>query len=237
MSEHHTETTAEPGVFAELNKLEARFHEAEDQLLKRQVELYKPLYEERDPLLSQIPKFWLTVIEESQDIQELFNVEDLKLLDCLQSIKVTRDNADPRNFTVAMTFNENEFLEASDLTMSKKFTRSEDDEGYTSTPSSIKWKKNITAGSKGARPSFFKFFDWTGDEDDVFSAGEEVALILADELYPDALKIWTDAQDLGSQGDSEAGSINIDSDDDEDDNEEVPEEDEGPQKKKSKTTS
>lgn len=229
----------DPKIFSQLNAIEQRFNKAEEQLLKKQVELYNPIYEERDPLLLQIPKFWVTVIGETQELEELFNLEDSKLLDHLISIKVTRKTSNPKNFTIAMEFEKNEFLQDSSLSLSKEFNKAEEGaagaDEYTSKATSIAWKKDVTAESAGGRPSFFKFFEWTGNGEDEFDQGEEVALILADEVYSDALKIWTEAQDLDDEEDSDLGSVDIQSGDEEDEAEDDQDDDEGPQKKKTKT--
>lgn len=232
----------DPKVFAKLNAIEQRFNKAEEELLKKQVELYNPIYQERDPLLLQIPKFWVTVIGETQELEELFNLEDSKLLDHLLSVKVARKTADPKNFSILMTFEENEFLDDSSLILTKDFSRAKEGSAggdeYTSKAVQISWKKDVTAENAGGRPSFFKFFEWTGNGQDEFEQGEEVALILADEVYSDALKIWTEAQDLDDDEDSNLGSVDIQSGEDDDeaeDEEDDEQEQEGPQKKKAKT--
>ncbi|CCG82506.1 Nucleosome assembly protein [Taphrina deformans PYCC 5710] len=237
MSDVNHAPVVEPKVFASLQNLESRFHDAEQELLRKQVELYKPLYSERDPLLDQIPKFWVTVIEEKEELEELFNLEDSKLIDHLKSLQVSREDADPRNFTISMAFEENDFLDSSHLVLSKSFTHNDDgDQEYTSKPVEIKWKKDITTQPDGGRPSFFSFFAWTGGEEDVFLQGEEVALILADEVYPDALKTWTDAQNVDSEDDSDMGSVDIESGDEDDAEEDDGEQQDGPQKKKARTS-
>jgi hypothetical protein len=87
-----------------------------------------------------------------------------------------------------------------------------------SEPVAIKWKpdQDLTRRNLG-RPSFFTFFEWAGGEQDTFQEGEEVAAILADALYPDALKVWTEAVSIDEdEGDSEEDkSVDIDASDEE----------------------
>ena len=216
-------------VLSELNSVESEFHEAETRLLKEQVKLFTPLYEKRDPLTRKVPKFWATVFEESDNLAELIGIEDQQLLSHLIELKVRRADEDPRGFTVTMEFDkENEYLQEDSLILTKAFkVRDDSDDGnLSSTPTTINWVegKDLTKDSSG-RPSFFTFFAWTGDDKDVFQEGEEVALVLADQLYPDALKIWTDSQEI----DSDIESVDIDSEDEESDDAE-----EGPATKKQK---
>lgn len=232
-----------PNVLADLNKVEAQFHDAEIKLLEQQVKLFTPLYEKRDPLVRQVPKFWATVFEEADDLSELIGVEDQQLLSHLVELKVRRDNnSDPRGFTISMEFEkDNGYLPDDALHIKKTFTSlstekaAESGNELASEPAVITWQdgKDLTKDTSG-RPSFFTFFAWTGSSKDVFQEGEEVALILADQLYPDALKIWTDSQEI----DSDEGSIGIESDIDDDDNDDGEEDentpDDGPAKKKLK---
>ena len=214
------------GVLSQLNKIEEDFSAAEDELLKHQTKLFTPLYEKRDPLIRQVPKFWATVFEESDDLSELIGVEDQALLSHLVEVKVRRGE-NPKDFTITMEFaKDNGFVENDHLVLEKSFKSSTEHEGHelSSTPVDIKWieGRDLTKDSSG-RPSFFTFFAWTGNEKDVFGEGEEVALVIAESMYPDALKIWTDAQEI----DSDEGSVDIDSEED-------AEEDDEPAAKKQK---
>lgn len=231
----------DPQVYKDLQSVEESFDNAEREVLLYQIKLYSPIYEKRDPLLLKIPGFWLSVLEEVETIAEEINFEDTKLLDHLISLKVTRPNlTEPQDFEIEFTFSENEFLDPSSLTLKKYFTRAEGQETtrdeYTSSPVEIKWTKDLTATTSGSRPSFFTFFAWTGlkGDNDLFTYGEEIALLLSDEVYPDALKIWTDAQNIDEEEADDETSRTLENGSVE--SEDEAEEEEGPPKKKAKSS-
>ncbi|KAK9447303.1 uncharacterized protein V1518DRAFT_421887 [Limtongia smithiae] len=235
-------------AFAELAKLEIEFEKADLEIAKYSAKLLQPLYEQRKAIASKIEKFWPLAIEQLGDeIDQYFTPQDAELIDFLEAIHLDRDAADPRTFTITFTFKENPFLET--LVLAKTFSfvpkdivdgeEEEDSEDiteagrimYKSTKVPIVWKKGkeLTAQKPGAPVSFFSFFDWVNDEagKDVFPKAHEVAVVIADELYPNAVKLFTEAVNEEDDGEEDE-EIDLEDEDDDDDEEE---DDEPPKKR------
>ncbi|KAK6354673.1 hypothetical protein TWF696_003813 [Orbilia brochopaga] len=95
-------------------------------------------------------------------------------------------------------------------------------------------KKSLEERLKGGQPSFFTWFAWIGrgregdldkedEEEDLFNHGDEVALTLADDVYPNAIKYFLEALTGGE--DSDANDEISDDEEEEDEDEEDGEED------------
>ncbi|ODQ70475.1 hypothetical protein LIPSTDRAFT_5934 [Lipomyces starkeyi NRRL Y-11557] len=236
-------------AYKDLSNLERDFEKAELEICKYSTEKLKPLYERRKAIVSKIEKFWGIALEQmGDDIDQYITPQDAELFECISSIEVDREETDPRTFTLTFRFKENSFLE--DNNISKTFTyidkqndnEEEDSEDiteagrikYKSSKVDIKWKKDqdLTATPAGSPPSFFTFFDWENSDDeskkDVFAQAHEVAILIADELYPNAVKLFTEAVEEEDE-DDEDEEIDL-----EDEEEEEEEEEEEPPRKKSK---
>ncbi|KAK9480970.1 hypothetical protein V1514DRAFT_349753 [Lipomyces japonicus] len=231
-------------AFQELADLEGDFETAELEILKYSTEKLKPLYEKRRDVAANIPRFWAIVVDQAGDeFDQYVTPRDGALLEHISELDVIRDIEDPRSFTLVFKFFDNDFLENN--LISKKFTyidtkkeeteeESDDiiDEAkikYKSTKSEIKWKKgkDLTKTKKGEPFSFFTFFDWENSDDesktDIFDKAYEVAILLSDEVFPNASKLFTDAIE---EEDDEEEDDEIDLEDDEDEDEEEDEEEE-----------
>ncbi|KAK7203819.1 hypothetical protein BZA70DRAFT_311990 [Myxozyma melibiosi] len=257
------EETDSQTVFKELSKLEHEFEQAEFEILKYSTKLLKPLYEKRKALLPKVEKFWSVAFEQiGEDLDQYLTPLDAELLESLDTIDLDRDETDPRTFTLTFSFKDNKFLETT--TLSKTFTyvpkpsspEDDDDEdseditesarvSYKSTKAPIKWKQgqDLTKTKPGQPISFFTFFEWEnkGEEEDakggdVFANAHEVAILIAEELYPNAVKLYTDALIEEEEDDEEEidleEMLTIEITDEEDDDED--EEDEPPRKKSKK---
>lgn len=163
---------------------------------------------------------------------------------------MTRPNDDdPRDLTITFEFAANEFLDDKSLTLSKAFKfhpadGGDDDDSkkleqappidYRSSPVPIHWKgRDLTAGSN---ESFFDWFAWTGEPGDKFSKGDEVAIILAEEIYPNATKLYTEGmedEDNSDEEDLEEEENGMGSGD-EDQSDEEEDEDQQPPRKRAK---
>ncbi|KAK9453883.1 hypothetical protein V1511DRAFT_503488 [Dipodascopsis uninucleata] len=228
-------------VFEELATLEMDFEKAELDILKYSTKLLNPLYKKRKETIKRIPSFWRTVLEQGgEEIDQYVNPQDGELLESILSIELERAEADPRTFTLKFEFEDNDFLEDNVITktftyIDKKSDKEEEDSEditdaakikYRSTKSDIKWKagKNLIRTKAGATPSFFTFFDWENSEDeskqDVFDRAHEVALYIAEDLYPNAVKLFTEATEEEEEDEDE--EIDLEDEDDEDDEEEEP---------------
>ncbi|KAK9461829.1 uncharacterized protein V1516DRAFT_663537 [Lipomyces oligophaga] len=232
---------SEESIFEELAKLEPEFENAEVDILKYSTKLFAPLYETRKNIIAKIDQFWPSVISQvGEEIDAHITPTDNEVIDCINSIEVTRDVEDPRSFTITFGFNENEYLEST--TISKTFTfipklpdsfsgdtvAEAERVVYKSTKVPLKWKpgKDLTETKPGEPYSFFTFFDWENSADkaekDVFPAAHEVAILIADELYPNAIKLYIDALNEGESEDDDEEIDLEDEDDDDDEEEEEP---------------
>ncbi len=196
--------------------------------MKEQIRLYEPIYAKRSAIIADLPKFWPRVIEQvGYDIDRHITEIDARLLDSLLDFKVSRhDPTEPRNFTITLTFESNEYLQ--DTAITKVFSlKSAKDPTLQSTKSSIAWKPNndLTAIQPGGAKSFFHFFDWTGEErKKEMTEYEELAITLVEDIWPNAIKYYTESFEEESEEDENA-EIDLEADDDDDD-EELEEEEE-----------
>ncbi|ANB12095.1 Vps75p [Sugiyamaella lignohabitans] len=214
--------------------------------VKYSTKVLKPVYEERREATRNVPKFWPTVLDSSELLAEYITYEDTEVLDHLVDLYVEWDEDNVKNFTIHWEFSENDFLETNKV--SKRFELveaeksgegdDEDDEdaedSYTSTPVALKWKKgkNLTKPKDGRDTSFFNWFSFSGEGPGDYKGGENIAVIIAEELFPHALKFFADAF---SEGDLAEYELDDEEDDDEDDEVEGDaEHEDAPPRKKSK---
>jgi template-activating factor I len=217
--------------------------------VKYSQQVLKPIYEERREQTKNVPGFWRTVLGSSELLAEYINYEDSDLLDHLIDLYIEWDEDDVKNFTIQFEFEENEFLDT--LKLSKRFEIEKTDEEeaherYVSTPVELKWKKNkdLTKFKEGRDTSFFNWFNFVGKGPGDFKGGETVALIVSDEIYPHALKLYVDAAtqeeleyDISESGseegeeDEQEGEEEEDDDDEEEHQDEEDHEDAPPKKK------
>ncbi|KAG5518279.1 hypothetical protein PMAC_003075 [Pneumocystis sp. 'macacae'] len=199
-----------PASLDAIADIELEFEKAEIELLKHQINLFSPLYEKRASVLKKIPRFWPIVLEAApgDELSTYISSEDTNVLEHLIDLRVYRPNEDPRDINIVFEFEPNDYLEQNSLCLEKLFTYSSQKAEASSSCSDkepsqliskkveISWKKNknLTKQAKGVAPSFFTWFSWTGeDNNDVFEDGEELAIFIAEDLYPNAVKYFTDA--------------------------------------------
>ncbi|KAG4303328.1 hypothetical protein PCANB_000375 [Pneumocystis canis] len=210
-----------PASLDAIADIELEFEKAEVQLLKYQVQLFNPLYEKRASVLRKIPKFWPIVLEAApgDELSVYISPDDANVLEHLIDLRVYRPNEDPRDINIIFEFEPNEYLESNSLHIEKLFTYSSQKAEAPSSNSDkepsqlisnkvdINWKKkkNLIKSTKGTAPSFFTWFSWTGkDNNDVFEDGEELAIFIAEDLYPNAVKYFTDALQENEEEDEDA---------------------------------
>lgn len=122
------------------------------------------------------------------------------MLSYLSSFQVSRDKNEPKEVEYTFTFAPNEYLEDDSLILKKTFSNLQSpdpDSHITSTKVAIKWKegKDFTEIIKGVPPSFFRWFafEGNGEGEDDFPNSEELAIELADEIYPHAHRIFQES--------------------------------------------
>lgn len=128
------------------------------------------------------------------------NSAERQLLAHLKAFKVARDPNEPKNVDFAFTFEPNEYLEDDSLTITKTFYNIQSpnsDDDITATKATLKWKqgKDLTKPVKGAPPSFFTWFAFEklGHEKNVLPDSDDLAVSLADEIYPHAHTIFQES--------------------------------------------
>ncbi|KAK1655597.1 nucleosome assembly protein [Colletotrichum phormii] len=147
----------ETGVtYEQLADLEHEFEIVENEIVRKQYELSKPLYEKRAAIVSKIPNFWALVFEQSPpEVDEHIQPSDAALLlSSLKNISVSRpeiengSGGDPRSLTIRFEFNENEYFEDSVIEKTFWYRHSATYTGLVSEPVDIKWKagKDLTEG-------------------------------------------------------------------------------------------
>ncbi|ODV92233.1 hypothetical protein CANCADRAFT_30461 [Tortispora caseinolytica NRRL Y-17796] len=227
---------SEESAHKELSKLEEKFALADEEVMKLQNKLYKPILEERKAVLKSIPKFWPMVLEQyGEAIEKHITPDDQELLETIESIEVERDDDDIRSFEIKFVFGNNEFLEQTEITKKfKAISKHGQDIKYESTPVEIKWKtgKDLTKREKGAAPSFFDFFAFKGDDKEMFPEAEEIAASISEDLYPNAAKYYVDAiKELYEDEDESDISLSEEDEDEDEENNESDAIEEPPQKK------
>lgn len=179
----------------------------------------KPIYEKRREVTKQINMFWPSVIEMSELLAEYVTYEDNILLNSLKDIFIEWDEDNVKNFTITFEFAENDFLET--LVLKKRFEQKPDDEEgeLKSEPVPITWKKgkNLTKPKANSETSFFNFFNFTGSGPGDYKPGSVIALIIAEELYPHAIKFYTEALSAENQVEDEYDISSTDEGEDDDD--------------------
>ncbi|WBW73548.1 CENP-A histone disassembly chaperone Ccp1 [Schizosaccharomyces osmophilus] len=235
-------------AFENLANLEQDFGKAEIEILRKQNELFKPLFEKRRDILKNIRNFWVVVLEAAGDeISQYITPEDSILLEKLENIYVERyDKEDPRNVRITLTFQSNDYLEDDNLSLVKevcvKESTTKDEEGLEKTntslvskPTDIKWKtgKSLFRKNQDSPPNFFDYFRWTGEEEEDDFDGASLTIFLAEDLFPNAVKYFTEA--MTEEASDEEGSVDLEEEDDDEGKDEAAEgENQEPPSKKSK---
>lgn len=228
-------------VFDNLAKVIEEQDRAEFEIMKFSHEKLQPVLDKRREYTKEIDGFWNTVLETSGVLADLVSIEDAELLDNLKDVYVRWEEENAKNFTIEFEFKENDFLEEDSLKLSKKFeykeSKDEDKPSkYVSEPVKINWKKDMDLTKKARSDSsgdesFFSWFSFTGEGPGDFKEGETIALSIADEVFPHALKFYVEASQQLSDDDIEA-EFELEDDDEE---ENGGEHEEAPPKKKVKT--
>lgn len=189
--------------------IEESFRLAKLELLRKEAELFRPLYAKREKITSAIPRFWSTVLSIEDELEPYIKEGEADLLKSCSKFSIERSSQDPRNFTMSIHFTENAYLEATSCSLVKQFKF--DGGRLTSDVVTINWKQAkdlVKIAASESRLSFFSLFSFVGmPEDEVEGAMdvddeeeeneqlvlEDMAMLLADEVYPHALSYFTDA--------------------------------------------
>ncbi|KAF3247150.1 hypothetical protein TWF217_009797 [Orbilia oligospora] len=133
-------------AFGALGDLELEFEKAEIEVLKYQIKTTAPLYERRNPLTSQIPEFWPTVLEATPDFDQHVTPKDVPAFATITSLNIIRPNPEePRDFIIELGFDKEKNQWFEDDVIRKQFWwRGVEGvwSGLVSEPVEIRWKHN-----------------------------------------------------------------------------------------------
>lgn len=237
--------------FEKLAECETAMAKVDKEVEQFRIDKLADLFKQRRDIVKHMPKFWYIALAEHEDFVDLIAMEDLKFLEDIKDIYVEYQDVD--HFTITFEF-DGELVPKQ--TVSKKFTITTKDgeDTVTSEAVDIEWPEELKdinpkliKAEKGSNLSkddkanyragmrlLFAWFDWTGEkEGKEFREGDELARVLANDIYVNAVKYYTVAlQDDGDEVEedsSEGEELDLEDDDNDNDN------DDEPAKKKQKT--
>ena len=126
-----------------LHQLGAKLQVDQEKLLLEHEKAKAPLIKQRNAFFSKIPNFWQMAFEKHPVLGELIEGEDADLMSYLKTIYVENDAEMFDNFTIEMTFEDNEYLASNVL--KKTFKVEDDTHKVINYP--IKWKEGKVSGS------------------------------------------------------------------------------------------
>jgi|EP00670_Eutreptiella_braarudii_P002789 template-activating factor I len=205
------EGAAMEGAANELQQLQNKVEEIEEQFDQKVLELQssfnkqkRPIYIERNEVISKIPNFWFTAFQHHPEVHSFLGTEDESIFKHVTSLLVDEKENVKNGYKITMSFNSNDYFDNAELW--KEITFADNGEAEV-TQSGVKWKpgKNPAeaASKKGDKKrareeqSFFSFFDEKQPED------EDLAGLIKDEMWPNPLQYYS-------------GEVQFDDDDDDD---------------------
>lgn len=195
------------------------------------IEKTAPVFMERRKLTRNIPKFWYIVLAQHEEFTDSISTDDLKFLEFIKDIHVVHmvdplegQCKDPRKFSISFEW-ESPANEVPNQTVTKYFRTVFDDkteEKIISQDCPIEWPSELDAINPGkisdlstkaskqnyrtGMKSFFAWFRWTGEKPGKeFREGESIARMLAEDIFPHAVKYFAEAMP-GVGEDSEGSS-------------------------------
>jgi len=142
-----------PVFFEDLALIEDEFEEIDNEIIRQQYNLSKPLYTKRSEILAKIPHFWALVMEQAPvEVDQFIHPHDSKIFaESLVNLSVTRpelETADgakgsPRSLHIRFEFKPNDFFSDTVLEKTLWYRRAKDGwTGLVSEPVKVNWKKD-----------------------------------------------------------------------------------------------
>lgn len=233
-------------ALAKLAENEQKMGEADKDAEIYRIKKTQSIYSERRAITKEIPQFWYIVLAQNDDFADHVRTEDLKYLDFVDDIYVHFDIAESdqvnnyRDFSITFSFKDSTGVIPTQ-TVTKKFQVSLEDgeEVLHSEVAEVQWPEELadinpstirqnkkedgyTADEKKkyrqGMKSFFAWFEWTGHKPaKEFRSGEDLARLILEELFPNAVRYYAEAMknDNASDVDSSEGEELDISDDEE----------------------
>lgn len=208
-------------ALAKLADNEQAMGDAEKEVEIFRIKRLQSIYESRSAITKTIPQFWYIVLAQNDDFGEFIRPEDLKYLEAITDIYVdypiaADGDADKyRDFSITFSFAAEKGMKEQNIV--KKFTV-EDENGEAKLYSEaveVEWpedikdicpalirknklgdgfsaeeKKKYRQGMK----SLFAWFEWTGRKPSKeFRSGEDLARLIVDDLFPNAVHYYSEA--------------------------------------------
>lgn len=201
-------------TLAQLAECEQKMGDAEKEVEIFRIKKTQAIYADRRAILAAVPQFWYIVMAQNDDFAEYVPAEDLKWMDFVEDIYVEYPltGKHHRDFVLSVTFGG----EVPKQTVKKAFFVHEEDgeEKLTAEGAAVEWpaeladvcpatiraqkKDQFTADQKKryrqGMKSFFAFFEWTGEKPGKeFKAGEDLARLIVDDIFPNAVRYYVEA--------------------------------------------
>lgn len=192
----------------ELKELRSEQRSLDRQIMDYSIKLLGPFYARRREAVRRIPKFWSSVIGETEPLRPYITFDDSLAFDSLEDFWIDWNSEDSQNVVLNFTFGDNPQFPPQTLTKSfiwRKILHEEDSDGeeegfYESDcVTHILLKpgvKLLEQHLQGAEESFFTLFGYT--KTDKKADRKENTLIvqtLVDEIYPAAIDLYNEFQD------------------------------------------
>lgn len=250
--------------FNALANLEKEMDAAERDAQWYRLQKTQSIYSKRQEVVSQIPQFWYSVLVQNEDFADYVDVEDMKYLEVVLDVHVVYDDVDHFSISISFGKDSSEDNSIQEQTVTKKFWHVIEDgeDKLHSEAVSVVWPTSLTdinpteikARTKGTTmskedkkkyrlgmKSFFSWFGWTGTKPGKeFRNGEELARLIADDLYPYAVKYFTTGlEDDGEDEDEDVSTLegeelDISADEEEEDKKRKADAEDGEPRKKQK---
>lgn len=233
-------------ALAKLAENEQEMGEADKDAEIYRIKKTQSIYSKRRAITSEIPQFWYIVLAQNDDFADYVRAEDLKYLDFVEDIYVNFDIAESddvsnyRDFSITISFkDESGVVPTQTITKPFKVSVEDGEETLSSEVVEVQWPQELediwprkirenklgetyTADEKKryrqGMKSFFAWFEWTGGKPaKEFRSGEDLARLILDELFPNAVRYYAEAikNDNASDEDSSEGEELDISDDEE----------------------
>ena len=185
-----------------LSRIDLQLQSARLEARRHEIALLKPVYDQRDKVLSLVPRFWQTVFGSSDGLPDLIATNELELLAHLQSLRVAHiGGVAEKDFRLELTFAANTYLKpdpGSETTLlTKEFVFDAEDvlQGeITSIPWSDPEHDLCAKAAKEGRLSLFDIFslatpseEENEEQTERRARLEQAVLYIADDVYVNAL--------------------------------------------------
>ncbi|XP_028146775.1 protein SET [Diabrotica virgifera virgifera] len=205
------------------NEIDSINEKSSEEILKieqKYNQLRKPFFEKRNNLISNIPNFWITAIQNHPDLSELLDNEEEDCLHFLIKIEVQEFEDIKSGYCIKFYFEENPYIDNTVITKTYHL----DCATPTSQSTRIIWKEGCNIGQNIEPPKSGRkrriersktFFGWFVDNVDPYT--DDIAEVIKDDLWLNPLQYYLVAD---VEGDAHVSEISSSNDEEEEEGEE-----------------